>query len=272
MTNDGQISTAPSTTELTPHAEGMSRARSPSAHREEPGLRWFRWYGLLLGPLLGLYLFLDRGVAHVHVPGTPLYLGECVLAVGILGAFFGTRWVRKAVADDNLLAVVALFMLWGLARTIPNIPHYGVLNAVRDASLWYYAAFAILFVTVSNVVDELPARLVRGFSRIVPWLILWLPIALLISKAGLHTPHFPTSDVSAIDFKTGNIAVSLTIAISFLWLVPQAAISSRVRLALSFVGLMGLALVATQTRGGALAAGVGLLVAMSLNGLRKFLP
>ena len=51
-------------------------------------------YGRLLGPLLAGYLLFDKAFAYLHLPGTPLYVGELVLVVGGLGTLAATGYLR----------------------------------------------------------------------------------------------------------------------------------------------------------------------------------
>ncbi|MGH3265510.1 MAG: O-antigen ligase family protein, partial [Trebonia sp.] len=145
---------------------------------------------------------------------------------------------------------------------LPNIRHYGVLDSVRDAALWYYGLFAILVLAASDAVPDLPRRLLRAFARFVPYLLVWLPIAVLASKAGIGA-HLPlTGGVKLFDVKSGDIEVDTLVAVAFLWLVPDGRRSQRARSALSMRGLLAYALSATQNRGGALAAGLAALIAL----------
>ena len=65
---------------------------APSRARGASG-RLLVVYGLLLGPLLGGYMLLDRAWAYVHLPGTPAYVGELVLLVGGFGVLAATGYL-----------------------------------------------------------------------------------------------------------------------------------------------------------------------------------
>src|SRR3954451_23677976 len=88
------------------------------------------WLTLLCLTLLG-YALLGKGWAYVGVP--PLFIGEVVLLCGAVSFCLSGRWA--ALLD--LPAVWALLPLvgWGLFRTLPEMPRYGV-DALRDASIW----------------------------------------------------------------------------------------------------------------------------------------
>src|SRR5271165_1564693 len=76
---------------------------------ETPTHLLFRWYGWALCVILGSYLFLDRGIAHLHIPGTFLYIGETTIVIGLAGLVVGTNWLRPAIARDRL---VHLLVIW----------------------------------------------------------------------------------------------------------------------------------------------------------------
>ena len=52
------------------------------------------FFSRLLGPLLAGYLLFDKAFAYVHLPGTPLYIGEIVLVVGVFGSLAATGYLR----------------------------------------------------------------------------------------------------------------------------------------------------------------------------------
>ena len=123
------------------------------------------WYGRLLGPLLAGYLLFDRAFAYLHVPGIPIYVGEMVLAVGLLAALVGTGYFRIPIRDEPILSLLAAFVLWGLIRFIPGLTAYGM-DAVRDAALWYYCLFAFLTVgAIAKVPTTTSRRCQSRFSR-----------------------------------------------------------------------------------------------------------
>jgi len=240
-------------------------------------IRLFRWFGMTLGILVVAYLFLDRGVAHVHPPKAKVaFIGEMTLAFGVIAIVCGTRWLRKALARDAILATLVAYMLWALFRTVPNIRDFGLQTTVRDAALWYYAGFGIALVTAATAVPDLPERFVRGFRRVVPWLSLWLPIALLVQRSGIKGPHFRWDGVPMFAHRPGNVCCAAVICLAFVLLVPEqgrargsAGAPARffvrpyhplLRTAVVALDLMAILLGATQTRGGGLAALVGVVL------------
>ncbi|HEU5392204.1 MAG TPA: hypothetical protein VFV73_40575, partial [Streptosporangiaceae bacterium] len=97
-------------------------------------MRLLALYGRLLGPLLAGYLMFDKAFAYIHLPGTPLYVGEFVLLTGGLGVLAATGYLRAAIADAPVLVMLGAFFCWGFLRFLPGLRAYGVV-AVRDFAL-----------------------------------------------------------------------------------------------------------------------------------------
>jgi hypothetical protein len=62
----------------------------PVSSIETWDIRLYRWFSNALGVLLLAYLFLDRGIAHLHLPKTPAFIGELTLTLGVIAILFGT--------------------------------------------------------------------------------------------------------------------------------------------------------------------------------------
>ena len=236
--------------------------RGPAPTKPPLGERLFSLYAVLIGPLLGWYMLFDKAGAYIHIPGTPLYLGELLLLVGIGGAIFATGYLRVTIRDDPLLFLLGVFMLWGLARTVPEVGHYG-LNTFRDAALWYYGFFAVFIVTVARVRPDVITRMVRGFSRLLPWLLVWLPIALILPRVHNIPVKVPFSPVNLLEHRATNVGVVAFFALAYLWLVPDHSRPEKTRLRLSVLALLDIALAGTQSRGGLGAAGIAIIIALA---------
>ena len=215
-------------------------------------------YGRLLGPLLGGYLLLDKAFAYIHLPGTPLYVGEIVLTVGGLGVLAATGYLRIPVKDEPVLLLLAVFFLWGFIRFLPGLRTYGIINAVRDFALCYYCFFAFFTVAALARAPDLLDRWLAQLARFVPWLLLWLPFGLVMAPV-VHAPSVPFSGVSILTHKPGNAAIAALIALGAMWLFPDTR-SARSRALWSIVALLVMALSATQNRGGLLGAMAGAVV------------
>ena len=72
-------------------------------------------------------MLLDKAFAYIHLPGTPLYVGEMVLTVGGLGVLAATGYLRIPVRDEPILALLAAFFLWGFIRFLPGFHTYGII-------------------------------------------------------------------------------------------------------------------------------------------------
>jgi O-Antigen ligase len=216
-------------------------------------------YGRLLGPLLGGYMLLDKGWAYIRLPGTPLYIGEMVLTVGALGVLAATGYLRIPVRDEPILAVLAAFFLWGFIRFLPGFESYGI-QALRDFALVYYCLFAFFTVAALARAPDLLDRWLAQLARFVPWLLIWLPFAVVL-PLHIRGPSVPFSGTPVLSHKPGNAAIAAVIALGAMWLFPGTR-SARSRVALSLLALVVMALSATQNRGGLVGATAGLLVGL----------
>jgi len=122
-------------------------------------------YGWLLGYLLAGYLLFDKAFAYIHLPGTPLYVGEMVLVVGGVGVLAATGYLRAAVSEPVLALLAALF-LWGLIRFLPGLRAYGI-DAVRDFALVYYSLFAFFTAAALARSPGILERLIGRLGRLL---------------------------------------------------------------------------------------------------------
>jgi O-antigen ligase len=244
--------------------------RSPSADVgwDAPGrtrggpARLLVFYGRLLGVLLAGYLLFDRAFAYLHLPGTPLYVGELVLVVGGLGTLAATGYLRVVVMDEPIMALLSAFFLWGLVRFLPGLRDYGV-DAVRDFALVYYCLFAFFTAAALAKSPDILRRWIVQLDRFLPWLLLWLPVATVVgSLASLNGPNVPFTSVPILTHAAGSAAIAALLALGFLWLFPGTR-SPRSRAAWSILALVIIALSATQNRGGLFSAAAGVVVGLA---------
>jgi O-antigen ligase len=226
-------------------------------------------YGRLLGPLLAGYLLFDKAFAYLHLPGTPLYVGEMVLVVGVFGCLTATGYLRIVTRNEPVLTLLAAFFLLGLIRFLPGVRAYGI-NAVRDFALVYYCLFAFFIAAALARAPDMLGRLVIQLTRFVPWLLMWLPLGLVLQALVPHGPNVPATSVSVLTHKTGNAAIAALIALGALWLFPPGR-GARSRAAWSIVALVTMALAGTQNRGGLLGAVAGAMVGLALVPNRRWL-
>jgi hypothetical protein len=240
--------------------------------RKPTDLRVVRLFLLVLGVLLAGYAFMGRGFAHLGVP--PVYVGEMVLALGLVATAVAAVRSRLQISRSWLVILLGVFMLLGLIRTVPYIPTYGS-DALRDATLWGYGVFALmLFVMLDR---EWVLRLFKLYGYVAVVFLFWGPVAYFLyvnytveSSPGSFVfvnsliPNAPGSDVPILFFKAQDMAVHTAGAIAFL--VLGTPVISRVR---DFLWRFGAALPAswmvyttgTVTRGGlaAVVASLGVL-------------
>jgi O-antigen ligase len=226
-------------------------------------------YAWLLGPLLLGYLLFDKAFAYLHLPGTPLYVGEMVLVVGGLGVLAATEYLLVPVRDEPILALLAAFFLWGLIRFLPGYPAHGI-DAVRDFALVYYCLFAFFTVAALARSAGMLERWLGQLAWVVPLLLTWLPIGLLLSSLVGSAPSVPGTAVSVLSHKPGNFAIAALLALGYLWLFPERR-SARSRALWSIIALVTIVLAGTQNRGGLVGvtagAAVGLLFIRNRLGL-----
>lgn len=123
-------------------------------------------------PFLALLLFgyavMGRSFAYIGVP--PLYVGEMVMAIGLMSLPF--VWKGNQLFKNFLPWLLLIMMVWGSSQTIPYVGQYGVL-AIRDAVTWGYAVFA--FIVAMTIIAEpkhfyYVLKLYQRFSGIFPYL------------------------------------------------------------------------------------------------------
>lgn len=207
-------------------------------------------------PLLLMgFVFLDRGFAWLHVPGTPLFITEIVLATGLVAAIRGLG--RDLVwKNSSSVSVLAMFVAWGLIRTLPGL-FDEVEMAFRDSANWIYvvATFAVLDVLLHR--PETLARWLAGYKKLVVPIILLVPtVAFLADLIDGFT--VPDSDVSFFSYKPGNAAIHLFLAVALLWAVwrPDNLREARWRYLVTAAGVAGILALSTQGRGGFVAVTV----------------
>ncbi len=233
---------------------------TPDGPGDAPGCLLVR-YGWLLGYLLAGYLMFDKAFAYIHLPGTPLYVGEMVLVAGGVGVLAATGYLRVAIRDEPVLALLAAVFLWGLVRFLPGLRAYGI-DAVRDFALVYYSLFAFFTAAALARSPGILERLIAQFGRFVPWLLIWLPLDLLLEPLAVNAPNVPGTSVRILTHKPGNAAIAAVLALGFLWLFPRGR-SARSRAVWSIVALVVIALSATQNRGGLLGVAAGMAVGLA---------
>ena len=197
-----------------PRREGSFAELTELPPTDEP--RSVRVLEILILVLLGGYVFFDRAFAWIHVPGTPLFLGELVIVAGVVVLLGMHARIGDVTRTSAAMKVMLLFMAWGAILLVGALPTWGE-DAIRDAAVWYYAIVAV-FVIVLIVSD--PRRVsswLRIFGKIIPWMLVWFPVAIILDAAWIDRfPLVPDSNIPIVSHRTGNIAVMAAAGLGYL--------------------------------------------------------
>jgi len=220
--------------------------------------------------VLGIYLFFDRAGAWIHIPWTPIFIGELLIAVGLIAVASMRVPLGRAIRKSPALKALSLWMGWGAFLLVLGVGRYGVV-AVRDSALWYYglSALFITFLLLSNA-GRL-GRWLELYRRVMPYALAWFPIAVVLNVVGDNGPMLPFTNVPFVSHKSGNIAVLTAIFLAYIWLVDGEAktYSDTQRRILTSGGILILLFTGIQNRGGMVAAAFGLLIAVMLMKRRR---
>jgi hypothetical protein len=232
----------------------LSSHPSPSTEPRVVGL-----FEIALLLMLVSYAAFDRAFAWLHVPGTPLFVGEMTLALGILAVMSSRVPMLTVIKRSPSLKALSVWMAWGAVLLVISVPEYGI-DAIRDSALWYYGAvsFLAVFLLLSD-----PSRFGRWadlFGKAMPYLLVWFPVAMaLFTLYGAGAPYVPDSDIPLLAHRFGNIAVLGAAAIGFIWLVDRerGRFTPIQRVLYTVLALVSVMAAAFQNRGGMVATAVG---------------
>lgn len=240
-----------------------------------PGIgRHVEWYSVLLAAVLGGYLFFDRAFAHLHIPGTPLYLAEPLLAAGLVLAINATRGRLLLRLSTPIRALIG-FMAWGSILLLFGIFQHGI-DAIQDSALWYYGFFAIvagaLVITLPNALERIIPVYGVGLGAFA--FLGWVRLSMYENEGG----NLPDTLVPWTSHRPGNIAIHAAIGFAFVLLILAPWLATRFdrSIAIALTAIPALALIilyvgaGTQNRGG-LVAGFIVIAGVPLVS-RKFGP
>ena len=231
-----------------------SRASRASVTVHQPHEHTFRWLTRVMFVLTAGYLLFDRAFAWVHIPGTPIFVGEMALVFGLF-VIIQTPHLGRLIRTSRSIQLLLLFMLWGFALTFEGVSNWG-LDAVRDSVLWYYGFFALISAVMLLYRPALWDEMIDRFTRFIPLFFTVMIVRLAFSQASIG-PRIPDSRARLVSHKSANIAVNITIAIAFLLIVVGPTASRALSRRTTGLTLFGLLLVlgaGTQSRGGFLAS------------------
>lgn len=214
-----------------------------------------------LAVLLAGYLLFDRAFAWLHVPGTPLFIGEIVLGFGLY-VTFRSRQAGRFMRLSPPIQMLVVFMGFGALLTIIGVMSHDPQEAARDAAIWYYGLFAIVIGSLARAWEPAYDFFLRWYVKIIPVFLLVGVVRLLFANqdGGIAVPD---SDVAITSHKPGNLGVQAVMAVAFLLLVVAPELDRKERnrhLILTVGGLMLLALAGTQNRGTLVAGFIALFI------------
>ncbi len=204
--------------------------------------------------LLGGYLLFDRAFAWIHIPGTPIFLGELGLGFGLF-VILQTPHLGRLLRLSRPIQLLGGFMVWGFAIAFQSFSEWGI-DAIRDSVLWYYGLFAVISAVMLVYNPALWDELIDKFTRFIPYFLLVMIVRLALAQASVG-PRIPDSTTRLVSHKSANIAVNVAIALAFLIIVVGPTETKKLRQQTTAWILLGLLLIVaagTQSRGGFLAA------------------
>jgi O-Antigen ligase len=136
------------------------------------GNRYIAFLGIVL---LG-YAVMGRGFAYIGVP--PLYIGEIALFAGV-AIFVRSRALIASLATLPSV-ILAVTMVWVLARTLPFLRSYGF-DSLRDSTVIMYGGFSFI-VTGLLLEDARRINIVLRHYRIMLATLPAMFVALLLNK------------------------------------------------------------------------------------------
>lgn len=167
--------------------------------------------------LLAGYALFGKTMAYLRIK--PVYIGEVVLAIGVIYVLFNHNWKKSLHVAPTIWLL--LLMIWGATRTIPYISIYGK-DALRDGASWGYGFFAIIIATLL-ISSEQYLQVIKGYRALSFAYLIWIPTALIIlmfySESIPILPWGPPEGISLISLKGGDIGVHLAGLAAFYALV-----------------------------------------------------
>jgi hypothetical protein len=167
------------------------------------------WWLDALCILLSGYALFGKGCAYLGIP--PLYVGELVLILGFY--FFWWRGNWRYVIGSPMVWPLIVLAGWTTLTTLPHLRSYG-LDALRDAMICGYAAFALI---VMGVLVSEPTRmqlLLERYERLIPIFLVVVPFVYIGSQLDM-IPNWPWANAAMVDMKGGDALVHLGGILSF---------------------------------------------------------
>ena len=207
------------------------------------------WWLTSLGILLSGYALCGKSFAYLGVP--PLFVGEMVLVLGLFSTFYATQWHRLFYMPFAWL--IFSFILWGALQTLPYVSAYQI-DALRDAALFGYSAFALMVMAHLITRPERLEHLLHHYDRLSLWIALISPVLWLVGMLfSERLPKLPWANLAIIDVKSGDVLVHLAGVFAFWIAYPNQYYSQQVRFWASFFIFVSIVGMGSESRGGLLA-------------------
>lgn len=219
------------------------------------------WLARSLAVLLTGYLMLDRAFAWLHIPGTPLFIGELFLAFGLY-VTFRSRAALRFIRLSQPMQLLVVFMGFGFVLTAIGATDHNPQDAARDAAIFYYGLFAIVTGTLIRAWEPAYQFFMKNYLKIIPFFLVWGFFRLVVGNTATGF-LIPDSAVPISAHKPGNIGVQAVLVFAFMLLViaPGGEKRNQTRDVIYTVGgLVLLAAAGTQNRGTLVAGFVSMFV------------
>lgn len=242
------------------HQPGSAARATVLSEQRHQSARYVLLARALVG-LLGGYLLLDRAFAWIHVPGTPIFIGEIVLAIGLY-VTVRSKDAGRFIRLSPPMQALAAFMVFGALLTVIGMLIHDPQTAVRDAAIWYYGLFAFVVGTLALAWEPAYRFFLEWYTRIIPVFLVVGVVRLVMANQGIGI-FVPDSEVLITSHKPGNLGVQAVLLIAFLLLVVAPELEQRDKarnLIYTVGGLLLLVLAGTQNRGVMVAGFVALIL------------
>ncbi len=169
-----------------------------------------RWLLFLAICLLG-YALLGRGFAYIGF--SPLFIGEACLMAGLF-AWLSARGWAGVFRIGAAMAVFPLVTL-GAIELLPGIREYQV-DAIRDAVVWGYSAFALVIASMIVAQPERLPRLFDYYRTFTKIFLLGIPFVFIVYHYARNSlPEWPGSGTPIMQVKEGDALVHLAGILAF---------------------------------------------------------
>jgi hypothetical protein len=215
----------------------------------------------VLALVLVSYVTLGRSFAYLGLP--PVHIGEVMFAFALVAALMSGA--LAVVLRSPVALLLLLFAACGAFATVPYLGVYQV-DALRDAALWGYGAFAVA-VAACLLKTRSTVGVVNWYGRWIVLLVAWLPVGVLLAGWSADSaPLMPGTTMQLFTMKPGDAAVHLAGAAVFVLAgVHRVSVDGspgrRFHTQLFWaIWTITFFLVASLNRGGFLAVAIALLV------------